>query len=76
MTINLTVNDKEYKKLEDISKSSGKPIESLLSDMIRLYSNRKKKQTVPQDPFYTIDGFDGKGPTDASINHDAYIYKL
>ena len=71
----LTINDKEYKILEDLAKTRGKPLQDILSEIIKTYSSRSSKKSIRQnDPFFNIKGFDGDAPADLAANHDFYLY--
>ena len=72
MTINLTVNDKEYKKIENAASLSGKPVQNFLSDIISKYS--AEIENIKQDPMYLMEGYDSDAPDDLASNHDFYLY--
>ena len=72
MTIQLTLKDKEYKKLEKISKTSGKSIDKVIVELID--NATPKKRRIKDDPMYKMEGYDVEVPADFSINHDHYLY--
>ena len=74
MNINLTIDNKDYKKLETLAKSSRKTAKEFISDIIHNISSKPDK--IEDDPLYKmgINAFDGDVPSDLSINHDHYLY--
>jgi len=76
MTINLTLNEKEFKKLEKISKTSGKTIDKVVSELIDNATQNTRKKRVHNDPMYKMgmEAYDVDVPSDFSKNHDHYLY--
>ena len=75
MTVNLTLNDKEFRKIENVAQKNWKSIQDFLSDIVHDYSEELQEYDVTKDPLYLFEGFDCDGPTDLSINHDKYLYR-
>jgi hypothetical protein len=74
MMINLTLRDREYKKLEKISRTSGKSIDKVIVELIDKAPNKSKKDRIKDDPMYKMEGYDVDVPADFSLNHDRYLY--
>jgi len=72
MTINLTLNNKDFKKLENIAKNTGKSIQELASNVLHQYSVDIER--IKNDPLYQMEGYDSNAPTDLAANHDYYLY--
>jgi len=76
MQITLTIDDNEYKTIEETAKSSNKTVDNYLAELILDKTNRTKIRNIKNDPFYNIKGFSCNAPEDLAENHDSYLYKI
>ncbi len=74
MDINLTLQNKEYEKLESLAKVTGKPVKKLISDLIHDSLKSSRLARLMNDPLYNIKNLDSNAPSDLSKNIDKYIY--
>lgn len=72
--ITIQLIDDDYKRLEEVSKRTGKSIQALIYEWIAQLPEAGDRFDVTQDPIYQMEGYDSDAPMDLSINLDKYIY--
>ena len=66
---------KLYRKLKELSRSSGKPMAEHIRDSLSKYlENEKQAKAYPGDPIWEIAGKGHSDAKDLSSDHDNYLY--